>query len=118
MSSEQPSTVASDKVEWFTATHWSVVLMAGQTSSPEAAGALERLCQAYWYPLYAYVRRKGHSPHDAQDLVQDFFARLIERNDLRLADRNRGRFRTFLLTSLQHFLINEWRKANREKRGG
>ena len=91
---------------------------AGRENSPEAAQALERLCGAYWYPLYAYVRRQGHGPEDAQDLVQEFFARLLERNYLRLADRARGRFRTFLLSSLKHFLINEWNKANRAKRGG
>lgn len=102
----------------FATTHWSVVLDAGQDDSPQAAGALEWLCRTYWYPLYAYVRRQGHNPVDAQDLVQEFFARFLERNYLRLADRNRGRFRTFLLTSLKHFLINEWSKANCEKRGG
>jgi RNA polymerase sigma factor (sigma-70 family) len=102
----------------FSTTHWSSVLVAGRGDSPEAAQALERLCSAYWYPLYAHVRRQGHAPHDAQDLVQDFFARFLERNYLRFADRARGRFRTFLLTSLKHFLINEWNKANREKRGG
>ena len=102
----------------FTTTHWSVVLEAGQANSPAAAEALERLCGAYWYPLYAYVRRQGHAPHDAQDLVQEFFARFLERSYFRLADRSRGRFRTFLLTSLKHFLVNEWRQANRQKRGG
>jgi len=102
----------------FATTHWSIVLAAGRENSPEAAQALERLCSAYWYPLYAYVRRQGHAQPDAQDLVQEFFARLLGRNYLRLADRNRGRFRTFLLTSLQHFLINEWNKAKCEKRGG
>lgn len=102
----------------FATTHWTVVLEAGRANSPAAAQALERLCSAYWYPLYAYIRRKGHTCHDAQDLVQDFFGRLLERNYFRLADRNRGRFRTFLLTSLQHFLTNEWQKANRAKRGG
>ena len=94
------------------------MLEAGRGDSPEAAQALERLCGAYWYPLYAYVRRQGHAPPDAQDLVQDFFAHFLEHNYLRLADRTRGRFRTFLLTSLQHFLINEWRKTNRQRRGG
>ena len=107
-----------DRSGEFCTTHWSVVLEAGRENSPEAAQALERLCGAYWYPLYAYVRRQGHGPDDAQDLVQEFFARLLERNYLRLADRERGRFRTFLLTSLKHFLINEWNKANRAKRGG
>ena len=102
----------------FSTTHWSVVLKAGRGGSPEAAPALECLCRAYWYPLYAYVRRKGRAPHDAQDLVQDFFAHFLKHRHLRLADRARGRFRTFLLTALQNFLVNEWRKTNRLKRGG
>jgi RNA polymerase sigma factor (sigma-70 family) len=102
----------------FTTTHWSVVREAGGAGSPQATEALEKLCGSYWYPLYAYVRRKGHSPQDAEDLTQEFFARLLEQKSLRLADRNQGRFRTFLLTSLKHFLINEWIKGNREKRGG
>jgi RNA polymerase sigma factor (sigma-70 family) len=102
----------------FFTTHWSVVLQAAENDSPQATEALENLCQAYWYPLYAYVRRRGVTPHDAQDLTQEFFARLLERSYLRLADRKRGRFRTFLLTSLKHFLINEWNKANCAKRGG
>jgi len=86
-------------------------------SSPPAEEALQHLCRTYWYPLYAYVRRQGNNPDDAQDLTQDFFARFLEKNYLRRADRERGRFRTFLLTSMKHFLINEWAKANREKRG-
>ena len=102
----------------FDTTHWSVVLQAGENDSPQATEALAGLCRAYWYPLYAYVRRQGHTIEDAQDLTQEFFARLLERKYLQLADRARGRFRTFLLTSLKHFLINEWNKANREKRGG
>ena len=102
----------------FSTTHWSVVLEAGQDDSPQAAEALEWLCRTYWYPLYVYVRRQGRSPEDTQDLVQEFFARFLERNYLRLADPNRGRFRTFLLTSLKHFLINEWKKSQRIKRGG
>src|SRR3989475_9148345 len=103
---------------WFNTTHWSVVLAAGQSSSPRAADALERLCRTYWYPLYAYVRQKGHGPEDAQDLTQEFFARLLEKNYLGRADRQRGRFRTFLLTSLQNFLAHEWERARAEKRGG
>jgi len=101
----------------FTTTHWSVVLQAGQGDSPQADEALQALCRSYWYPLYAYTRRTGHGPHDAQDLTQAFFARLLQKNYLRVADRNRGRFRTFLLTSLKRFLINEWKEANRQKRG-
>lgn len=92
--------------------------MAGQDSSPEARLALEKLCATYWYPLYAYARRQGRSVEEAQDLTQGFFAHFLEHKYFQRADRNRGRFRTFLLTSLKHFLINEWVKANREKRGG
>ena len=116
----QPSedTSVARKAQLFATTQWSAVLTAGEDSSPEAHWALEQLCATYWYPLYAYVRRQGHSVEDAQDLTQEFFARLLEQKYLRLADRTRGRFRTFLLTSLKHFLINEWNKANREKRGG
>jgi len=115
--SEQLSTSPDQRVG-FATTHWSVVLMAGQDSSPAAQEALEHLCRNYWYPLYAYVRRQGHQPEDAQDLTQAFFARFLERKCLRLADRERGRFRTFLLTSLKHFLVDEWKRATREKRGG
>ena len=102
----------------FSTTHWSVVLQAGHDSSPDCNEALERLCRSYWYPLYAYVRRQGYSPHDAQDLTQEFFSRFLGRNFVSFADRSRGKFRTFLLTSLQHFLVNEWTKARTAKRGG
>jgi RNA polymerase sigma-70 factor (ECF subfamily) len=102
----------------FTTTHWSLVVAAGGADAPRAAAALEDLCGTYWYPLYAYVRRLGHNPDDAQDLVQEFFSRFLQRQSVRLADRNRGRFRTFLLTSLKRFLITEWTRSNREKRGG
>ena len=83
----------------FATTHWSAVLAAGDTKSPQAKEALENLCRAYWYPLYAYVRRKGYQADDAQDLTQEFFARLVARNYLRVADRNKGKFRSFLLGS-------------------
>ncbi|HUS36090.1 MAG TPA: sigma-70 family RNA polymerase sigma factor [Verrucomicrobiae bacterium] len=102
----------------FATTLWTVVARAGETGSTAARTALETLCEAYWYPLYAHVRRQGHSRESAEDLTQEFFARLLERKYLRLADRSRGRFRTFLLTSLKHFLNNEWKKENRIKRGG
>jgi RNA polymerase sigma-70 factor (ECF subfamily) len=102
----------------FTTTHWSVVLMAGKTESASAEQALNQLCRTYWYPLYAFIRRKGHSPHDAQDLTQAFFARLLEKNYVAQADRERGRFRTYLLAALTHFLADEWDKARRLKRGG
>ena len=103
---------------WFATTNWSLVLAAGREPGSAAQAALESLCQAYWYPLYAYVRRTWSDPEEAKDLTQDFFARLLERNSVSLADPARGRFRTFLLTALKHFLANEWKKENRLKRGG
>src|SRR2546428_10526710 len=109
---------ALDKRQWFATTHWSVVLTAGQCASPQAAEALEKLCRTYWYPLYAYVRRHGHSPHDAQDLTQGFFARLLEKNWVGVADRERGKFRSFLLSLLNHYLGDERDRANAAKRGG
>ena len=102
----------------FRTTHWSVVLMAGGQSSPQSAEALEQLCRNYWYPLYAYVRRRGYDPHTAQDLTQGFFERVLEKNYIGDADARRGRFRTFLLSSLNHYLANEWDKAHAQKRGG
>jgi len=102
----------------FATTHWSVVLTAGRSDVPQARDALEKLCQTYWYPLYVYVRRRGYIPADAEDLTQAFFAWLLERDWLEGADRRRGRFRSFLLTSFSHFLANEWDKARMQKRGG
>jgi DNA-directed RNA polymerase specialized sigma24 family protein len=102
----------------FATTHWSVVLAAGQSESPLAADALERLCRNYWYPLYAYVRRRGHSPEEAQDLTQEFFWRLLHGKWLSRVDRQKGRFRAFLLMAMNHFLANEWDRAHRIKRGG
>lgn len=102
----------------FATTHWSMVLRAGREQSDEAQSALSRLCRIYWYPLYAHVRRRGYPPADAQDLTQQFFARLLARQLLASADPERGRFRSFLLTSLDHFLRDEWAKARAQKRGG
>ena len=102
----------------FPNTRWSLVLAARQPQSPESAAALEAICRAYWYPLYAYVRRRGYSPADAEDLTQEFFAWLLERKWLGKADPQRGRFRSFLLTSVSNFLSNEWDKAKAQKRGG
>ena len=102
----------------FPETQWTVVLAAGGTPSPESAAALERLCSSYWYPLYAYVRRRGHSPPDAQDLTQEFFARLLEHNWIAHADRHKGRFRSFLLMAMKRFLAKEWDKVKTLKRGG
>ena len=102
----------------FTTTHWSVVLASAQGDSPQAAVALEQLCRTYWYPLYAFVRRQGHNPHDAEDLLQGFFARFLEKNYLNAVDQSKGRFRSFLLAALKHFLADEWDKAHACKRGG
>lgn len=102
----------------FATTHWSVVLRAGDSHAPESAQALERLCRAYWYPLYAFVRRRGFDPSAAQDAIQGFFARLLEKKGISAADPARGRFRSFLLSSLTNHLKNEWDHANRQKRGG
>ena len=95
-----------------------MVLTARAKDSPAARQALEQLCRAYWYPMYAHVRRAGHLASDAEDLTQAFFARLLEKDWLAVADRKRGRFRSFLLGSLKHFLANEWDKARARKRGG
>lgn len=102
----------------FAATHWSLVLSASDPNSPESIAALEKLCRTYWYPLYAYVRRCGQSPEDAKDLTQEFFARLLEHHWVERADRQKGRFRSFLLSAMNHFLANEWNKARAQKRGG
>ncbi len=102
----------------FVSTHWSVVLSAGHGDTAGARDALSRLCQNYWYPLYAYVRHRGYSTHDAQDLTQAFFARLMEKNWVRTADREKGRFRSFLLTAMKRFLADEWDKMRSQKRGG
>jgi RNA polymerase sigma factor (sigma-70 family) len=114
---EQPSEPAQP-IGIFATTHWSVVVRAGDSASPEAASALERLCRTYWYPLYVFVRRKGNSHEDASDLTQAFFARFLEKRALRFANSNLGKFRTFLLTSMTNFLVNEWDKSQRQKRGG
>ncbi len=103
---------------YFLTTHWTVVLEAGRTDTTRASEALAKLCQVYWYPIYAYVRQRGYSPADAQDLTQAFFARLLEKCALAHITRERGKFRSFLLTSLNHFLVDEWKRARAEKRGG
>lgn len=102
----------------FVSTHWSVVLAAGHDSSPDAHAALEQLCRAYWPPLYAFVRRQGHGPEEAQDLTQAFFLHLLDHDALAGVDRSKGRFRSFLLTSFKHLMANEWRRAHTRKRGG
>jgi DNA-directed RNA polymerase specialized sigma24 family protein len=102
----------------FTVTHWSVVLAARDGTSTQAQTALAQLCRTYWYPLYAYVRRLGRSSHDAQDLTQGFFAHLLERSFLENVGPLKGKFRSFLLAALNHFLSDEWDKARAKKRGG
>jgi RNA polymerase sigma factor (sigma-70 family) len=102
----------------FRTTHWSVVLSAGGSGSSESGRALEKLCQMYWYPLYAFVRRKGYQHDEAQDLTQAFFAKLLQKNQIALADPDRGRFRTFLLHSMENFLRSYHRDASALKRGG
>ena len=102
----------------FATTHWSVVLAAGETTSPESQRALEQLCRAYWFPLYACLRRRGHSSADAQDLVQDFLAQLIERRAFRDVTPEKGRFRSFLITCLNHFIADVADHDRAQKRGG
>ena len=103
----------------FPTTHWSVVLAAaGQNRSDRAASALEELCRTYWYPLYAYLRRKGYSEHDAQDLTQGFISQLLERRSLEKVEREKGKFRSFLLASLNYFLADERDRGLAQKRGG
>lgn len=103
---------------WFVTTHWSVVLSAQDKESSRSTEALETLCRTYWYPLYAYARRTGHNASDAEDLTQGFFARLLEKDYLRSAAREKGRFRAFLLVALKRFLANEWDRQHAAKRGG
>ncbi len=102
----------------FATTHWSVVLAAANEEKPEAAAALERLCRTYWYPLYAYVRRRGYSPEDTEDLTQEFFLRLLRKHYLGQVDPSKGKFRSFLLAAINHFLADEWDRASAVKRGG
>ena len=102
----------------FLTTQWSVVLQARNPRESQAAGALEALCRSYWFPLYAHVRRQGQNPTDAQDTTQAFFARVLERRTLELPDRERGRFRSFLLASLRHFMADERDRVTAWKRGG
>jgi RNA polymerase sigma factor (sigma-70 family) len=107
----------------FATTRWTLVIAAGAArpgpgGTPESRKALAELCELYWYPVYAYVRRRGKNAEDALDLTQGFFTRLIEKNDLAAADPARGRFRAWLLVSVEHYLANEWDRASAQKRGG
>ena len=120
MSSQKPEPESPSNAcgEPFPVTHWSVVLSAGIPDSPQAAAALDTLCRAYWYPLYAYVRRRGYAVEDAKDLTQAFLARLSQRDAFAHANPSKGKFRSFLLVALNHFLTDKWRLAHAAKRGG
>ena len=113
-----PTTPPPATNAWFVTTHWSVVVSARQPESAQSTAALETLCRTYWYPLYAYLRRQGQKPQDAQDLTQGFFARLLQKDYLQAAAREKGRFRTFMLVALKRFVANEWDREHAQKRGG
>jgi RNA polymerase sigma-70 factor (ECF subfamily) len=118
MTSERVTPSNSTPGDYFATTRWTLVTHAARRDGPQAEQALEELCRTYWYPLYAYVRRRGHSHEDAEDLVQSFFARLIQKDSFDGLDAEKGKFRAFLLAALKHFLANEWDRAHRQKRGG
>jgi RNA polymerase sigma-70 factor (ECF subfamily) len=118
MTTQEPASASGQGPRVFATTRWTVVLQAGGSTSPGSAAALEKLCRAYWYPLYSFSRRRGLGPHDAEDLVQSFFTFLLEKDVIARADRERGRFRTFLLSALQNFHSNERARAGTQKRGG
>src|SRR3954454_2664287 len=109
---------SSFQAKHFPTTLWTLVLHAGRDEPAQARAALARLCQAYWDPLYSFLRRRGYPPHDAEDLTQAFFARLLEKRGLGRVDPEQGRFRTFLLASLKNFLANDWDRSQALKRGG
>jgi RNA polymerase sigma-70 factor (ECF subfamily) len=114
--SESESKLGVPQGSEFPTTHWSVVVRAGDPSSTLACEAVEKLCCVYWYPLYGFVRRQGRGPEEAQDLTQEFFAQILEKEAFKRADRERGRFRTFLLAALKNFLVSEWRKGQAARR--
>lgn len=116
--SDVPTQSSTAPRDIFVTTRWTVVLQAGHKSSPHSDRALADLCQSYWYPLYAFVRNRGKSKEDAEDFVQAFFAKFLERNYLEGLSAERGKFRAFLLAALKHFLANEWDKSQSQKRGG
>jgi RNA polymerase sigma factor (sigma-70 family) len=118
LDSENPTQKIEPASGVFATTRWTVVLAAGDPDAPQATVALEELCRTYWYPLYAYIRRRGHSREDAEDLTQAFFARLLEKNFLEGITSDKGKFRAFLLTAVKRFMANEWDRAHAEKRGG
>ena len=113
-----PNLMPAASTSSFRTTSWTIVLAASVDSSADPGGALANLCQIYWHPVYAFIRRRGYDRDQAEDLTQGFFARLLEKHYLLDADRERGRFRSFLLTAVKHFIANEWDRANALKRGG
>jgi RNA polymerase sigma factor (sigma-70 family) len=115
-SDQNPAPVRASRE--FATTRWSIVISAGHRSSPDSKRALASLCETYWYPLYAYARRRVSDVNEAQDLTQAFFVELLEKNYVGAATPDRGRFRAFLLTAFKHFLAKEWEKAKAQKRGG
>jgi RNA polymerase sigma-70 factor (ECF subfamily) len=118
MSPSDPSSPVSHGPGRFATTHWSLVVAAQDPAAPRARAALAELCRTYWYPLYAYIRRQGHDADQAQDLTQEFFTRLVTPDGLAAVDRDKGRFRSFLLAACRHFLANERDRARTLKRGG
>jgi RNA polymerase sigma factor (sigma-70 family) len=116
--SSVPPNDRGDRATLFLTTRWSVVLAARSARTTDASHALESLCRTYWHPLYAYARRRGHSPQDAEDLTQGFFEKLLEKSWLAAVEQERGRFRQFLLMAFKRFLVNEHDHAQRLKRGG
>ncbi len=118
MPDKTPSSSTPGGTSRFTTTHWSVVLAAGSASSPDYQRALSTLCQTYWYPLYAYLRRQGHDSHQAEDYTQAFFAQMLEKGYLSRVEPKPGKFRSFLLTALKHFLADQRDRAQAIKRGG
>lgn len=117
LGADSTSSAETNRGAAFVTTRWSMVLAAARQDTTHVPAALEKLCQVYWLPLYAYVRRRGYKVEDAQDLTQAFFAQLLSRNWLATADKEKGRFRTFLLTAIERFIANEWDKARALKRG-
>jgi len=115
--SDEPASESARPREYFATTHWTIVLNAARSDSICGPDALAQLCQTYWYPLYAYIRRRGESPADAEDLTQGFFARLLEHNSLADVRREKGKFRSFLLASLNHYLSDQWDRQRAQKRG-
>jgi RNA polymerase sigma factor (sigma-70 family) len=118
MSDKNPKFSTPSDAGQFATTHWSVILAAGDSASAQHGTALSKLCQTYWFPLYAYLRRRGYDSHQAEDYTQGFFAAILERKGLQKADPKYGKFRSFLLVSLKNFLADEWDRSHAQKRGG